>query len=99
MSWMDNHYTLTRKRVQGIEDSDLELGGFHGDGNANENDSCHGDGGIAFPVDGPAIRSAGHGPDLGPEVGGRIGVVVSVVSSTHVVESVEITGMAMWNWE
>lgn len=86
--------------VQSIEASDLKLGGFHGDGNANENNSGHGECGIAFPVHGPAIRSASHGPDLGPEIAGRIGMVVSVVSSSsHDDQSVGITGMTMWNWE
>lgn len=51
-----------------IGDTDLELGGFHGDWNANEDDAGHGDGSVAFPVPGPAVRATGHGPDLLPEV-------------------------------
>lgn len=55
----------TEKR---IGDTDLKLGGFHGDWNANEDDAGHGDGSVALPVLWPAVRATGHGPDLLPEV-------------------------------
>ncbi|RAL40701.1 hypothetical protein DM860_008399 [Cuscuta australis] len=83
----------------GILASDLELCGFDGNRNANEDDSSHGDGGIALPMHGPAVRSAGHGPDLGPEVTGRIGVVVSVVSSSSHVLSAYRSKDGVWNAE
>lgn len=47
---------------------DLELGGLHGDGYADEEDAGHGDGGIAAPVLGTAVWAARHAPNLGPKV-------------------------------
>ena len=46
----------------------LELGGLHGDGDADEEDAEHGDGGVAAPVYGPAVGPARHAPHLLPEV-------------------------------
>lgn len=61
------HKCATKKN-QNKKKTNLELGGFHGDGYADEEDSEHGDGGVSFPVLGPAVGAAGHAPDFGSEV-------------------------------
>ncbi len=62
---------------------DLELGGLHGDGDADEEDANHGDCGVAAPVLGPAVWAARHAPDLGPKVTmARIPMSMSVICST-----------------
>lgn len=65
----------------------LELGGFDGDGDTDEEDAGHGDGGVAFPVLRPAVRPAGHTPYLVSEIsavcGGIAAVVTVICSSTH----------------
>ena len=50
------------------EQEDLELGGFHGDGDADEENASHGDGGVALPVLGAAVGPTAHAPHLAPEV-------------------------------
>ncbi|RRT82686.1 hypothetical protein B296_00019492 [Ensete ventricosum] len=50
------------------QNTDLELRGLHGDGDADEEDAEHGDGGVALPVLGPAIGPARHAPHLVPKV-------------------------------
>lgn len=62
------------------ERGDLELGGLHGDGDADEEDAGHGDSGVAAPVLGPAVWATGHAPDLGTKV--SMGLPMSVISST-----------------
>lgn len=46
----------------------LELGRLHGDGDADEEDAEHGDGGVAAPVNGAAVGPARHAPHLLAEV-------------------------------
>lgn len=48
--------------------TDLELGRFQGDRNANEYDSGEGNCGIALPMYGPTVRPTTHTPDLSPEI-------------------------------
>jgi hypothetical protein len=55
----------------------LELGGFHGDGDADEEDAEHGDGRVAAPVHGPAVGPARHAPHLLPEVAASAGAMVA----------------------
>lgn len=62
------------------EREDLKLGGLHGDGDADEEDTGHGDSGVAAPVLGPAVWATGHAPDLGTKV--SMGLPMSVISST-----------------
>jgi hypothetical protein len=58
----------------------LELGGFHGDGDADEEDAEHGDGGVAAPVHGPAVGPARHAPHLLPEVAPSSAVAAMVAA-------------------
>jgi hypothetical protein len=61
--------------------ANLELGGLHRDGDADEEDADHGDGGVEAPVLGPAVWAARHAPHLGPKVPvGRL--PMSVICST-----------------
>jgi len=46
----------------------LKLGGLHGDGDADEEDTEHGDGCVAAPVDGAAVGPSRHAPHLLAEV-------------------------------
>uniref|UniRef100_M8BRL5 Uncharacterized protein n=1 Tax=Aegilops tauschii TaxID=37682 RepID=M8BRL5_AEGTA len=71
---------LGREGGAGQGDTYLELGGFHGDGDADEEDADHGDGGVAAPVDGPAIGPARHAPHLLPEVAAARGVPAMVAA-------------------
>lgn len=58
----------------------LELGGLHGDGDADEEDAEHGDGGVAAPVHGPAVGPARHAPYLLPEVAASVAVPAMVAA-------------------
>lgn len=71
-----------RRRRKG---KNLELGGLHGDGDANEEDAEHGDGGVPFPVLGAAVGPARHAPHLGPEVlrAMRATVMMIYAASAH----------------
>lgn len=62
--------------------TDLELGGFHGDGDTNEEDAEHSDGGVAFPVFGATIRTTGHTPNLVSEISVYLSMSMSMISST-----------------
>ncbi|RWW05295.1 hypothetical protein GW17_00031442 [Ensete ventricosum] len=69
------------KRDKG-EDNDLELGGFNGDRDADEEDAEEGYGGVALPVLGAAVRPTGHAPHLRSEVpGGARSSMRSVLTS------------------
>lgn len=57
----------------------LELGGLHGDGDADEEDAEHGDGGVTAPVDGAAVGPARHAPYLLAEV--AAGVPTAMVAA------------------
>uniref|UniRef100_A0A2P2K8Q7 Uncharacterized protein n=1 Tax=Rhizophora mucronata TaxID=61149 RepID=A0A2P2K8Q7_RHIMU len=46
----------------------LKLGGLDSNGDADEENAGHGDGGVAAPVLGPAVRASAHAPHLLPEV-------------------------------
>nr|AFK44921.1 unknown [Lotus japonicus] len=46
----------------------LELSGKLEDGDANEEDTEHGDGGVTLPVLGTTVRATGHTPYLVPEI-------------------------------
>lgn len=58
----------------------LELGGLHGDGDADEEDAEHGDGGVPAPVHGPAVGPARHAPYLLPEVAASVAVPTMVAA-------------------
>jgi len=65
-------YAKEKSQGQSLGDGDthvyLELGGLHGDGDADEEDAEHGDGGVTAPVDGAAVGTARHAPYLLAEV-------------------------------
>lgn len=62
--------------------TDLELSGFHGDGDTNEEDAEHCDGGVALPVLGATIRATRHTPNPTPEIPTYLSMPMSMISST-----------------
>lgn len=44
--------------MEASERRNLKLGGFHGDGNADEKDTGHGNGGVTPPVLGPTVGAS-----------------------------------------
>lgn len=66
-------------------ETDLELGRLHGDRNADEEDSEHGERRVALPVLGPTVGPTAHAPHLGPEVSsvGPMPISVRMFTSSH----------------
>jgi hypothetical protein len=74
-------------------DEHLELGRFHSDRDANEDNADQSDGGVALPVHGATVGPTSHTPNLGPEIPGSMavaGVSMSMASSSHLSLSVSI---------
>lgn len=71
-------------------ETDLKLRRFHGDGDANEENTSHGDRCVALPVQGATVRTTAHSPHLGPEIPSAMAVgcvAVMFSSSTHFLSS------------
>lgn len=77
-----------RSRIGRRKGRDLELDRNHGDRDTEDEDAGHGNGSVALPVLGPAVRPTRHAPDFGPKVTsstvamGSINVVV-ISSPAH----------------
>jgi hypothetical protein len=76
-------YDNEKSQGQSLGDGDthayLELCGLHSDGDADEEDAEHGDGGVTAPVDGAAVGAARHAPYLLAEV--AAGVPTAMVTA------------------
>lgn len=71
---------LWRNWTNGLMRPLLELGGFHGDRDTNEENAEHSNRSIATPVLGPAIWATRHAPHLRPEI---LCSMPSMFSSSH----------------
>ena len=61
----------------------LEFSGFHSDGDADEDNAEHGNGGVALPVLGTAVRATAHTPDLVPEIAVSVSMAVIAAATSH----------------
>lgn len=61
------------------EGRNLKLGGFHGDGYADEKDTGHCNGGVTPPVLGPTVGASKKGPHIFRE----ISIDMPMLASSH----------------
>ena len=61
----------------------LEFSGFHSDGDADEDNAEHGNGGVALPVLWATVRATAHTPDLVPEIAVSVSMAVIAAATSH----------------